>query len=94
MSLEEIGTKKLAIFLIAGGVVAVFLISGFQARDVLFASSVTEDVTVEIKEGSECIVEPSDRVPRTISNCEYNVGDTVSVTYKADRPGIERHELR
>jgi hypothetical protein len=29
MSLEAIGTKKLAIFLIAGGVAAVFLISGF-----------------------------------------------------------------
>jgi hypothetical protein len=94
MSLEAIGTKKLAILLIAGGVAAVFLISGFQARDVLFAPSVTEDVRVEIKEGSKCIVEPSDRVPRTISNCEYNVGDTVSVTYKRDRPGIERHELR
>lgn len=94
MSLESIGIKKLAIFFIIGGVAAVFLISGFQARDVLFAPSVTEDVIVEFKQGSECVVEPSDRVPRTISDCEYDIGDTVSVTYKANQPAIERHELR
>jgi len=93
MSLESIGTKKLAIFLIAGGVLAVFLISGFQARDVLFASSVTEDVEVIIKQGSECIVEPSDRVLRTIADCEYNLGDTVSITFKPNQPAIERHQL-
>lgn len=91
MSFENIGTKKLAIFLIAGGVLAVFVISGFQARDVLFAPSITEDVVVIIKEGSECIVEPSDRVPRTIFNCEYTLGDTVSITFKPNQPGIESH---
>jgi hypothetical protein len=33
-------------------------------------------------------------VPRTISNCPYNTGDTVSITYKPQQPSIERHELR
>ena len=39
-------------------------------------------------------MEGSDRVPRTISNCPYNTGDTVSITYKPQQPSIERHELR
>lgn len=39
------------------------------------------------------MVEGSDRVPRTISNCPYNTGDTVSITYKPQQPSIERHEL-
>ena len=39
-------------------------------------------------------MEGSDRVPRNISNCPYNTGDTVSITYKPQQPSIERHELR
>lgn len=38
MSLESIGTKNLAVFLIAGGVLAVCAISGFQAWDVRLAA--------------------------------------------------------
>lgn len=82
MSLESISLKRLAIFLIAGGVLAVFVISGFQARN-LFAPSATEDVKVLFKNSDgTCEIEGSDRVPRNISNCPYNVGDTVSITYK------------
>ncbi len=92
MSLESIDTKKLAIILIAGGVLAVFAISGFQARDVIFAPSITEDVVVLIKQNSECIVEPSDRVPRTIGDCQYNQGDAISITFKPNQPAIERHQ--
>lgn len=92
MSLESIGTKKLAIFLIAGGVLAVFVLSGFQAKDVLFAPSVTEDVVILIRQNSECIVEPSDLVPRTIADCEYNQGDFISITFKPNQPAIERHQ--
>lgn len=38
-------------------------------------------------------MEGSDRVPRTISDCPYNMGDTVSITYKPEQPSIERHGL-
>lgn len=93
MSFQDISMKKLAIIIIAGGIVAVFAISGFQARNI-FRDSVTEDATVEIKQGTSCIVEGSDRVPRTISNCEYEIGDVVSITYKPGQPAIERHELK
>jgi len=92
MSLESISPKKLAVFLIAGGVLAVFVLSGFQARN-LFSPSITEEVKVQIKQGDVCVVEASDRIPRTISDCHYNVGDTLLITYKPQQPSIERHEL-
>jgi hypothetical protein len=95
MSLHDLSLKTLAIIIIAAGVLIVFAISGFQARN-LFAPSVTEDaqVSIENEQDGSCIIEGSDRVPRTISNCPYNVGDTVSITYKREQPSIERHELR
>jgi hypothetical protein len=94
MSLHDISLKRLAIIIIAAGVIIVFALSGFQARN-LFAPSITEDAQVIIKNQQDgaCIVEGSDRVPRTISNCPYNTGDTVSISYKSEQPSIERHEL-
>lgn len=92
MSFQDISLKKLAIILIAAGVILVFAFSGFQARN-LFAPSVTEEAQVTIKQGDKCVVEGSDRVPREVQNCPYNEGDTVSITYKSQQPSIERHEL-
>jgi hypothetical protein len=89
---ESISLKKLALIIIAAGVIIVFALSGFQARN-LFAPGITEEATVGIKQGTNCVVEGSDNVPRTISNCPYNIGDTVSITYKPQQPNIERHEL-
>lgn len=51
MSLQGLSLGKLAIILVAGGVGIVFFISGFQARDVLFAPNVTEESEVIIKDG-------------------------------------------
>ncbi len=94
MSLHDISLKKLALIIVAAGVIIVFALSGFQARN-LFAPSVTEEASVIIKdEDGTCIVEGSDYVPRTISNCPYNIGDTLSITYKPQQPSIERQELR
>lgn len=79
--------------MIAAGVIIVFAISGFQARS-LFAPSVTEEAVVSIKQGTTCIIEGTDRVPREIQDCSYNEGDTVLITYKPQQPSIEKHELR
>ena len=67
MSLHDISLKKLAIIIIAAGVIIVFAISGFQARN-LFAPSITEDSQVIIKNQQQntSVVEGSDRVPRPI----------------------------
>lgn len=95
MSLHELSLKTLAVIIIAAGVIIVFAISGFQARN-LFAPSVTEDAQVVIKnqEDGTCVVEGSDRVPGTISNCPYNTVDTISITYKPEQPLLESHEPR
>jgi Na+-transporting methylmalonyl-CoA/oxaloacetate decarboxylase gamma subunit len=94
MSLHNISLGKLAIILIVAGVGIVFLISGFQARDVLFASNVTEETSVIIKdEQGTCTVQAEDDVPRIIENCPYNVGDTISITYKREQPSISEHHL-
>jgi hypothetical protein len=94
MSFHDLSLKTIAVIMIAAGVIIVFALSGFQARS-LFAPSITEDAQVSIKnQDGTCVVEGSDRVPRTISNCPYNTEDTISITYKAEQPSIERHELR
>ncbi len=93
MSVAGLSLGKLAIILIAAGVVAVFAISGFQARDVLFAPNITEETQVIIKEGTTCTIQAADDVPRTISDCTYDVGDTISITYKREQPPILEHHL-
>ncbi len=94
MSLHNIPLGRLAIILIVAGVAIVFLISGFQARNVLFAPNITEETPVIIKgEDGTCTVQANDDVPRTIANCPYNVGDTISITYKREQPPISEHHL-
>jgi hypothetical protein len=95
MSLQGFSLGKLAIILIAAGIGIVFLISGFQARDVLFAPNVTEESEVIIKDEQQgiCTVQAEDDVPRTISDCPYNIGDTISITYKREQPPILDHYL-
>ncbi len=93
MSVAGLSLGKLAIILIAAGVIIVFAISGFQARDVLFAPNITEETEVIIKEGTTCTVQAEDDVPRTINDCTYDVGDIISITYKREQPGILEHNL-
>lgn len=94
MSLHDLSLRTLAIIIIAADVIIVFAILGFQARN-LFAPSITKNAHISIKNPVDgtCVVEGSDRVPRTISNYPYNTGDTVSITYKPQQPSIERYEL-
>ena len=93
MSFQGLSLGKIAIILIAAGVGIVFIISGFQARDVLFAPNITEETQVIIKEGSTCTIQAEDDVPRTIDDCTYEVGDTLSITYKREQPPILQHNL-
>jgi hypothetical protein len=84
---------KLGLIFIAAGVVIIFAIFGSSAKN-LFSEPITEDVPVKLKKESECVVEPSDGIPRTISNCNYTVGDILSVTYKPQQPTIESYALK
>jgi hypothetical protein len=93
MCVGGLSLGKIAIILIAAGVAIVFVISGFQVRDVLFAPNITEETQVIIKEQGTCTVQAEDDVPRTIENCPYDVGDTISITYKREQPPILEHQL-
>lgn len=66
---------------------------GSSAKN-LFSGSITEDVSVMLKKDNDCIVEPSDGIPRVISNCNFSVGDNLSVTFKSKQPTIEKFELK
>ena len=85
MSVGGLSFGKLAIIMIAAGIAIVFLLSGFQILDVIFAPNITEETEVIIKEQGVCTVQAKDDVPRTIENCPYNIGDTISITYKRER---------
>jgi hypothetical protein len=56
---------------------------------ILFSASMTEETEVKMKQGDSCIVEAEYKIPRMISDCSYNVNDTVLITYKAKQPSIK-----
>ncbi len=74
------------------GAVIILALLGSSARN-LFSNAKTEEVAVILKKDNDCIVEPSDGIPRVISNCRYNVGDNLSVAYKPKQPTLERYNL-
>ena len=82
--------KLLAIIFIIGGILIVFAISGFQIVT-LFSPSITEQVTVTLRQNNICIVEASDSIPRQIYDCPYEIGQTVMISFKPEQPSIESH---
>jgi len=68
MSFEGISFTKLAIIFIIAGVVLVFAIMGSSATN-LFSDSITEETEVKMKQEGDCVLEPSDGIPRTIADC-------------------------
>jgi hypothetical protein len=92
LGLQDIALWKLAILFVVAGAVIILALLGSSARN-LFSDAITEQVAVKLKNDNDCIVEPSDGIPRVISNCKYNVGDNLSVAYKPKQPTLERYEL-
>ena len=93
MSFQNISLWKLAIIFVVAGVVIILALLGSSAKN-LFSASITEDVSVLLRKDNDCVVEPSDGIPRVISNCNFSVGDNLSVTYKSKQPAIEKFELK
>jgi len=81
---------KLGIIFIIAGVVVAFALLGGSLKS-LFSDSITEQAVIKIKQDGVCIVEPSDKIPRQINNCQYKEGDTISVTYRQQQPSIQSH---
>jgi hypothetical protein len=93
MSFQNISLWKLAVIFVVAGVVIILALLGSSARN-LFSGSITEDVSIILKKDNDCVVEPSDGIPRVISNCNFAVGDNLSVTYKSKQPAIEKYEVK
>ena len=85
----------LAILIIIGAIFGVQALFGFPLKD-LIRKEVTEEAKVVIKDDDHrtCTVEASDRQPRSISNCQYKVGDTLVVTFKEGTASIEKYHLK
>jgi len=93
LSFESISPKILALIFAIAAVAIIFALLGSSARN-LFSGSITDEAIVIIKQGDNCIVEGGDEIPRTITDCSYSVNDTVLITYKAQQPAIEKHEIK
>ena len=94
-SKQGISGKKLIIIFTLAVIGAIFFIQfilGFPLKD-LIRQDVTEEAKVITKNDSICVIETSDH-PRSISNCKYQVGDLLVVTYKNGTEPIEKHELK
>ena len=90
----RMSTKKLAILFglaFFGAFVVIQMIQGFPLADLLFRQTISEDVKVMIKEGSICVVEPSDNQPKRIENCPYNLGDSIKIEFYPRSTNVESH---
>jgi hypothetical protein len=85
------GRKMAALFgLFAFAAFLVLALFVFPIKN-LIRDNMTETVPVVIKQDGLCVVETSDH-PRTISSCEYDIGDLIKVTYKQGMSAITIHE--
>jgi hypothetical protein len=87
-------TKRLAILFglaFFGAFMVIQMIQGFPLGDLLFRQTTTEEVIVVIKEGGVCVVEPSDRQPKRILDCPYNLGESILVSYYEGSTQVESH---
>jgi hypothetical protein len=72
------------------GIFLVFAIFIFPIQN-LFPETITEQVTIISKSDGQCVVNNQDH-SRGISNCNYNVGDKLQITYKYGTAQIETHK--
>ena len=92
MSGKELGI--IVIIAAIGGFFGVQAMFGFPIKDII-RKDVTEEAKVILKDNQgTCVVQASDREPRTISNCPYKIGDTLIITYKQGTAPIEKYRLK
>lgn len=94
---ERMSTKKLAILFglaFFGVFMVIQMIQGFPLAALFTRQTVTEEVSVTIKQSDVCVVEPADGQPKEIRQCPYSVGDTLVVTYYNGTTKLESHRLK
>ena len=91
---EETAIKKLLILfgLFAFGAFLFLAIFVFPITN-LIREQITAEVEVITKDGGICVVETPDH-PRGISNCIYNTGDNLIVSYTQGTNAITVHKVK
>ena len=92
----RMSTKKLAILFglaFFGAFMVIQMVQGFPLAELLSRQTVTEEVTVHIKQGDVCVVEPADRQPKRIEDCPYDLNDRLIISYYEGSTSIESHRL-
>lgn len=92
----RMSAKKLAILfgiIFFGAFMFIQIIQGFPLKDIFFRQETTEQVQVGIKQAGTCVVTPSDKEPREIHDCPYNIGDRIIISYGKGRAEIDTHKL-
>lgn len=86
-------SPKGLIMLFSIAVVGIFLFFALFVFPIqnLFRESISEQVTVISKSEGICVIDSQDH-PRSISPCDYDVGDKLRITYKAGMVPIETHQ--
>ena len=81
------------IFIIAIiGIFLLFALFIFPIQN-LIREPVSEEVTVISKSDGECVVDSKDH-PRSIVNCDYEVGDKLDITYDQGTVPITSHKKK
>jgi hypothetical protein len=91
---EETAIRKLLLLfgLSAFGAFLFFAIFVFPITN-LIREQVTTEAKVNTKDNGICVVETPDH-PRGISNCEYDIGDTLIVSYAQGTELILEHRIK
>ena len=74
---KKYGITFLAAFVAAGLIIATVVFPFWN----LIRADVYEEVEILLNERGKCYVDTSDNIPKTIDNCNYNIGDIVTVKY-------------
>ena len=93
----RMSTKKLAILFglaFFGAFMVIQMVQGFPLAELFTRQTVTEEVTIDIKQENICVVEPSDRQPKRIENCPYDLHDIIIVSYYEGSTKVETHSLK
>jgi hypothetical protein len=90
MSFERKRSLPVLFIIASVAIIAVFAASMFKDLTVL-RQTITEENTVAGKLDSKCIIDTSDSTmsSKTINNCDLQIGEKATVTYKKGMPTAE-----
>jgi len=74
---KKYGLMFLFIFITAFVIIATVVFPFWN----LIREDVYEEVEIMLNENGKCYADTSDNIPKTISNCDYKIGDIVTIKF-------------